>query len=187
MGVYYSLYDEVKATQAACLLLKLNGGEMDYSKCIKLLYSIEREALNRWMRPVIYDDLYSLPYGQVVSKTLDRAGYQEQKAQSFWGEHLENYNGETIRLIKECGKGKLSRAEIDLIKEIFEENKDKTPQQLFDEYHNPALFPEWKDPHASSIKTPYPDLLRILGKTQEQIREFEEDMNELTYLEEMTR
>lgn len=182
-----SLYNEIKATQVACLLLELNGGEMDYAKCIKLLYSIEREALNRWMRPVIYDDLYSLPYGQVVSKTLDRAEYQERKAQSFWGEHLENYDGKNIRLIKECGKEKLSRAEIDLIKEIFKENKDKTPQQLFDEHHNPALFPEWKDPHSSSIETPYPDLLRILGKTQEQIREFEEDMNELTYLEEMTQ
>jgi len=160
---------------------------MDYAKCIKLLYSIEKEALNRWMRPVIYDDLYSLPYGQVVSKTLDRAEYQEQKAQSFWGEYLENYDGKNIRLIKECGKEKLSRAEIDLIGEVFEENKNKTPGQLFDEHHNPDLFPEWKDPQGSSIETTYFDLLRILGKTQEQIKEFEEDMNELTYLEEMTQ
>ena len=187
MSKKHSLYNEVKATQVACLLLKLNGGEMGYAKCIKLLYSIEREALNRWMRPVIYDDLYSLPYGQVVSKTMDRAKYQEPKAQSFWAEHLENYDGENIRLLKECGKGKLSRAEIDLIQEIFEKNRNKTAEQLFEEHHNPDLFPEWKDPHGSSIETTYPDLLRILGKTPEQIRQFEEDMDELTYLEEMTR
>jgi len=183
----HNLYNEIKATQVACLLLKLNGGEMDYAKCIKLLYSIEREALNRWMRPVIYDNLYSLPYGQVVSETLDRAEYQGQKAKSFWGEHLENYDGKNIRLIKECGRGKLSRAEIDLIEEIFEENRNKTAQQLFDEHHNPALFPEYKDPYGSSIETTYSELLRILGKTHEQIKEFEEDMNELAYLEEMTR
>lgn len=185
MSKKHSLYNEIKATQVACLLLKLKGGEMDYAKCIKLLYSIEKEALNRWMRPVIYDDLYSLPYGQVVSKTLDRAEYQERNAQSFWGEHLKNYDGKNIRLIKECGKEKLSRAEIDLIEEIFEENKNKTPEQLFDEHHNPDLFPEWKDPQGSSIETKSSDLLRILGKTQEQIKEFEEDMSELAYLEEM--
>lgn len=181
-----SLYNEIKATQVACLLLKLNGGAMDYAKCIKLLYSIEKEALNRWMRPVIYDDLYSMPYGQVVSKTLDKAEYQEQKVKSFWGEHLENYDRRNIRLIKECGKGKLSRAEINLIEEIYKENKDKTAEQLFDEHHNPSLFPEWKDPHGSSKKTTYAELLRVLGKNKKEIEEFEADLDELAYLEEMT-
>lgn len=179
MGKRRSLYNEIKATQAACLLLEFNGGEMDYAKCIKLLYSIEREALNRWMRPVIYDDLYSLKYGQIVSETLDRAKYRERKAKSFWGEHLENYDRQNIRLIKECGRGKLSRAEIDLIKEVYETNKNKTPEQLFDEHHNPALFPEYKDPHGSRIETTYSELLRILGKTQEEIEEFEADLDKL--------
>lgn len=183
----HNLYNEIKATQVAVILLKLNGGEMDYAKCIKLLYSIEREALKRWMRPVIYDDLFSLPHGQVVSKTLDRAEFRERRAKSFWGEHLETYDEKNIRLIKDCGQGKLSRAEIELIKEIFEENKNKTPDQLFAEHHNPALFPEYKDPHGSRIRTTHPELLSVLGKTQEQIKEFEEDMNELAYLEEMTR
>ncbi|MCX6011552.1 MAG: Panacea domain-containing protein [Chloroflexi bacterium] len=179
-----NLYNETKATQVTALLLKLSGGEMDYAKCIKLIYGIEREALKRWLRPVIYDDLYSLPYGQVVSKTLDLAEPQNQPARSFWGEYLRTYN-DTIRLIKECGIEKLSRAEIGLVEEIYEENKDKTPRQLFDEHHNPILFPEWKDPGRSRIPTKYSDLLRILGKTPEQIEEFEEDLNELACLEEI--
>ena len=90
-------------------------------------------------------------------------------------------------MVKECEKSKLSRAEIGLIEEIFEKNKDKTPKQLFNDHHNAALFPEWKDPQGSSIETTHSDLLRILGKTQKQIKEFEEDMNELAYLEEMKR
>lgn len=180
-----SLYNEIKATQAACLLLEFNGREMDYAKCIKLLYSIEREALSRWMRPVIYDDLYSLPYGQVVSRTMDRAGYQNRDAESFWGEHIRNFDGNNLYLVKECGREKLSRAEINLIKEVFEVNKNKTAKQLFDEHHNPALFPEYKNPHRSSIETTYSKLLHILGKTQEQIEEFEKDLDELAYLEEV--
>lgn len=179
MGIRRSLYNEIKATQAACLLVKLNGGKMDYAKCIKLLYSVEREALRRWMRPVIYDDLYSLPYGQIVSETMDRAEYRERKAESFWGKHLENRDGKNIRLIKECGKEKLSRAEIDLIEEIYKENKHKTPQQLFNEHHNPNLFPEYEDPHGSRVKTTYSKLLRVLGKTQEEIEEFEADLDGL--------
>lgn len=182
-----TLYNEIKATQVAAILLELNGGEMDYAKCIKLIYNIEREALNRWLRPVIFDDLFSLPHGQVVSKTLDRAKFENQSNKSFWRDHLVTDSNDNIRLIKECGREKLSRAEIDLTKEIFQKYKDKTTRQTFDEYKDPKLFPEWKDPHGSSIETTYSDLLHLLGKTQEQIKEFEEDMNELAYLEEMTR
>jgi hypothetical protein len=182
-----SLYNEVKATQTTALLLELNGGEMDYAKCTKLLYNIEREALNRWTRPVMFDELYSLPFGQVVSKTLDKAKFENQNNRSFWREHIETYNENNIRLIKDCGRGKLSRAEIELIKEFNENYKGKTPGQMIDEHHNPKLFPEWKDPGHSRIKTSYSDLLRILGKTPEQIKEFEQDLSALKHLKAITR
>lgn len=181
-----SLYDEIKATQAAALLLELNGGSIDYAKCIKLLYSIEKEALNRWVRPVIYDDLYSMPFGQAVSQTMDRAEYRQRKAKSFWSDHIETSADDNLQLVKECGIEKLSRAEIELIKEIFESNRNKATEQLFDEHHDAELFPEWKDPHGSSIKTAYSDLLSHLGKTPDQIKEFEEHLVELAYLKKMS-
>ena len=81
----------------------------------------------------------------------------------------------------------MSRAEINLIEEIFEENRNKTTEQLFYEHHNPVLFPEYKDPLGSSIKTTYSELLHVLGKTQQEIEEFEEDMNELARLKAIIR
>ncbi len=186
-----SLYNEVKATQVACLLIKLNGGNsIDYAKCIKLLYSVEREALNRWTRPVIYDKLCSMPYGQVVSHTLDRAQGRVGSSGSYWTEHLRTEakkyaKNKIIRLIKECGVEQLSRAEIELVKEVFNINKHKTTKRLFDEHHNPTLFPEYRDPHGGSIETKCTDLLGILGKTKEEIAEFEADMHELESLQEL--
>lgn len=182
-----SLYNEVKATQVASLLLKLNGGSMDYLKCIKLLYAIEKEAINRWLRPVIYDELFSLPHGQVVSQTLDRAEYRSHPAKSFWGNHLKTTSDNTIHLTTDSGIDRLSRAEIDLIREVYQKNRDKTPEQLMNEHHNPALFPEWKNPGQSRIKTKYSDLLTLLRKTEEQIEEFETDLKELANLEALTR
>jgi len=184
---WMSLYDEVKATQVASMLLELNGGKMDYAKCIKLLYNIEREALNRWMRPVIYDDLFSLPHGQVVSKTLDKAKVENQDVDSFWQKHIRTLDGNNIKLINECGKGKLSKAEINLINEYFKKYQHQTAGQMMDEHHDPGLFPEWKNPNGSSSKTSYQDLLCSLGKTDEQIREFEEDLVELKRLKHITK
>jgi hypothetical protein len=178
-----SLYNEVKATQLASLLLKLNGGSMDLLKCIKLLYYIEREALRRWLRPVIFDTLYSMPHGQVVSQTLDRIEYRVRPARSFLSNYLTTNSDHTIHLHADCGIDKLSRAEIDLVKEIYEKNKNKTLTQLINEHHK---LPEWKDPGQSRIKTSYSDLLTHLHKSQEQIKEFEADLEELANLEALT-
>ena len=184
------LYDEAKATQVAGLLMELNDGEMDYAKCIKLMYNIEREALNRWMRPVVFDDLYSLPNGQIVSNTMNKANPENQKVKSLWREHLETIpatgNYHTIRLTKECGTGKLSRAEVELITEFHQRYKEKTAGQMMDEHHTSSMFPEYKDPKGSRIKTVYSDLLRVLGKSQEQITQFKDDLIGLAYMKKMT-
>ena len=182
-----SLYNVVKATQIASLLLRLNGGSMDLLKCIKLLYSVEKEALKRWLRPVIYDELYSMPHGQVVSQTLDRAKYRDRSPNSFWNNYLKTTPDDIIHLNQECGIEKLSRAEIDLAKEIFENNRNKSPKQLMNDHHNPALFPEWKNPGQSRIRTSYSDLLTHLCKSIEEIKEFEADLKELANLETLTR
>ncbi|MFA5309468.1 MAG: type II toxin-antitoxin system antitoxin SocA domain-containing protein [Dehalococcoidales bacterium] len=187
MDKAHSMYNEVKATQLASLLLKFNGGSMDLLKCIKLLYAIEKEALNQWLRPVIYDELYSLPHGQVVSQTLDRAEYRDRPPKTYWNKYLVTKPNNTIHIYEDCGIDELSKAEIVLTKEIYEKNKQKTPEQLMNEHHNPILTPEWKNPGHSRIKTKYSDLLALLNKTQEQIEEFEADLKELANLEALTR
>jgi len=181
-----SLYDEAKATQVGTLLLDLNNNEMDYLKFIKLLYNIERESINRWTRPLIFDDLYSMPHGQVVSKTLDRTKPENQGVATFWRAHIVNSNN-NVRLIKSANMDKLSRAEISLIKEIFEKYKDKTALQMRDEHHTPSLFPEYKDPGDSNIKTTYDGLLKILGKTDEQIQDFNLELSRIRKLKEISR
>lgn len=184
---WYPLYDEVKATQVAALLLELYGGTMDYLTCIKILYAIEREALNRWMRPVIYDGLCSMPHGQAVSQTIDRAEYRERKAKSFWSDHIETSSDNAVSLIKDPTKERLSRVEMALAAEIAQEYKEKSPSQILREFHDSSLFPEYIDPHGSSIKTTYRELLRVLGKTDEQISDFEEDIEELRRLKGIER
>lgn len=181
-----SLYDEVKATQAGTLLLNLNNNQMDYLKFIKLLYNIERESINRWTRPLILDELYSMPHGQVTSKTLDRAKPENQGVETFWRKHIVNSNN-SMRLIRNAGTDKLSRAEISLIEEMSQRYKNKTVSQMIDEHHNSALFPEWRDPGSSNIKTTYDELLGVLGKTDEQIQDFKVELSRLRKLKELSQ
>jgi hypothetical protein len=187
----FSLYNEIKATQIAAYLLSLNGGSMEYYKCLKLLYSIEREAINRWLRPVIYDNLVSMPHGQVVSQTLTRSRYRTRPAKTYWAEYLkttkekfisDETNNKTLHLMKNVGMDRLSLAEIELINEVYKANKNKSVNDIIAEHHNPKLFPEWKKTDSTSIPTEYFELLNILGKTREQIEEFDTDIKELNIL-----
>jgi uncharacterized phage-associated protein len=65
-------YSEKKAMQLSALLLKMNGGRMNYTKLIKLLYIIEREAMRRWDSPVIGDQYVSMANGPVLSRVYKR-------------------------------------------------------------------------------------------------------------------
>ena len=69
-----------------------------------------------------------------------------------------------------------------LIKEIYNRDKDKSPIQLMNEHHE---YPEYVDPGVSSIPTDYGELLKVLGKTSEQISAFKNDMRGEAYLEEL--
>jgi hypothetical protein len=176
-------YKEEKATQVAALLLSQNNGSMNLLKFIKIMYNIEREALKRWALPVTFDSACSMKDGQVLSETYDNT--KPDKPRKYWDEYIETDRSRNIvSLKKDCPFEKLSRAEIKLIKEIYNRDKNKTASQLRSEHHN---YPEWIDPGSSSIPTDYESLLKILGKNQEQIMAFKSDMYGAAHIDEIAK
>ena len=181
MSVKMPKYNEEKATQVAALLLQQSNCSMDLLKFMKIMYNIEREALGRWSFPVTYASICSMPEGQVLSETYDNT--KPHNPRVFWDEYIDtDRNRNTVSLKKSCPTGQLCRAEMSLIKEIYNRDKDKSPIELRNEHHD---YPEWVDPGNSSIPTDYIELLKVLGKTPEQISAFKNDMGGEAYLEEL--
>lgn len=177
------MYNEKKATQSAVLLLKLNDGHMNYMKLIKLLYNIDREAMRQWARPVTYDDLFSLPHGLVVSKTLDKAETGTPIYRSYWDNFIRTEGRDNV-LTEDCGDDELSPAEIDLIIRLDKKYKHKGQFDMRREHHNPRLFPEYIDPKGSSIRMSYAQVFHELGFDDDDIAEITSEMEELFLLEE---
>lgn len=181
MNIKMPKYNEGKATQVAALLLKQSNCSMDLLKFMKIMYNIEREALERWSFPVTYASICSMPDGQILSETFDNT--KPHNPSVFWDEYIVTDRSQnTVSLKKSCLTGKLCRAEISLIKEIYNRDKDKSPIQLRNEHHK---YPEYVDPGRSMIPTDYAKLLKVLGKTPEQISAFKNDMCGEAYLEEL--
>jgi len=179
MSVKMPKYNEEKATQVAALLLQQSNCSMGLLKFTKIMYNIEREALRRWSFPISYASIYSMREGQVLSETYDNAKLHSRRV--FWDEYIDREQ-DVLSLKKSCPTGQLNRAEMSLIKEIYNRDKDKSLDQLLEEHHN---YPEWVDPGDSSIPTDYVKLLKLLGKTPEQISAFKNDMGGEAYLEEL--
>jgi hypothetical protein len=177
-------YNEKKTTQAAALLLELNDGWMNYMKLIKLLYNSSREAMKRWARPITYDELYSLDHGQILSKTLDNIKGNRSSKDTYWNTYIQT-EGHSVYLLESTGCDELSPAEIELIKEMNEKYQGENQFDMGKEHHNPDIFPEWKNPHGSRIKTDYTTVLNALGFSDEDISIFKDEMRELALLEEL--
>lgn len=164
---------EKKVTQAAAQFLKLHGGPMQHLRLIKLLYLADRESIRRWSFPISFDRYFSLPYGPVLSKTLDLIKAPDEGNHSFWRQHISRPIDHEVKLQLDPGDGELSDAECDLIKETYRLVEQIGTFDLVDDLHK--TLPEWKDPNGSRLPITYLELLAILGKTSEEAQQLAEE------------
>jgi len=84
-----------KATQTAAYLLKLNGGAMNYTILLKMLYLADRASFDLYGKPIIGDMYCAMKYGPVLSTVLDlMTDPVDEKNKCYWYEFLktDNYN-----------------------------------------------------------------------------------------------
>ena len=179
-------FNEEKAAEVAGRLLYLRGGTMNYMKLIKLMYLIDREALNRWGRPVSTDRFVSMKHGPVLSRVLDLINHgPDPGAISEW-DHLisppHGADGKDVSLRSEDAPpdDELSRAEVELIDEVYREHGHKNRWQLVRMLHG---FPEWQDPEETSTAVEYDDVLEALGKSPDDIEAIKEELESVAALE----
>lgn len=158
-------FDEEKVTEAAALLLALRGGQMHYIKLLKLLYIADREAFGEWGIPVSNDNYVSMDNGPVLSQTYNLV----KDGGRVWSEYISAPFGDyEIKLTGDPPKGKkLSRAEENILRRVFEEHGNKNRWDLVDHVHK---FPEWRNPHGSSITIQVEEILQALNESPESIR-----------------
>ncbi len=159
-------FDEAKATQAAGLILTLRGGKIHYLKLIKRLYLVDREALLRWGAPVTTDRYVSMDDGPVVSNIYSLI--TEDKQKPIWAKYISPPVGDyEVKLQTDnTPTDRLSRAEENLIREIYAQHGYKNRWDIVDYCHK---LPEWQDPHGTSIPIHIRMILRAAGQDEDHI------------------
>jgi hypothetical protein len=162
-------FDQVKATQAAALFLKLAGGSLNYTALIKLLYKSDREALRRWGLPITTDKYVSMKLGPVTSNIYDliKASANPNAHPTFWSTHIRKAEDPRYLVaVLDPGISELSPSEESLIQEMFSSDGGKDRFRLADECHRD--FPEWRDPGQTSFPLDISEILAALTLTEDE-------------------
>lgn len=158
-------------------LLRRNGGRLNYTKLIKLLYLADRTALIEWGFTITGDDYYALHHGPVLSRTLDLIkGSGSEYAQSSWDEmfYTEGYDlkGEKTNRTTET----LSEIEEQILTDIDNQYKEKSYGEMIDIVHDPDVCPEWSDPGTGSVRITLDQILSVSGIPEDEAAEIVEDL-----------
>ena len=154
-----------KAAQAVAYLVQGRGGRTDLIDAIKLAYLSDRAFLERYDRPILFDDLYCMPHGPVVSATYD-AIKTEGKMQEPWSNYLQARRGYDIAVSRKLtGEDfdELSVAEERAMDDVLDEHRHRRSFKLVDWIHENCR--EWSNPRGTSVHLPYYEVWKALGRT----------------------
>ena len=165
-----------KAAQLCALFAVKDGGTIEKLKLIKLVYLAERQCLTDWQRPILFDELFSLPHGPICSSTLNgiNGSIHEQIRDDFVAR-----NGNEIVAMKNFGRDSLdeiSDAEIDIIESVWQRFGHMTASQLRNYTHENC--PEYTET-TGRIPIAYRELLEAVGTSPEEAEAIDREISEL--------
>ena len=164
-------YNPRKAAQVIAFLVQGRGGRTDIIDVVKLAYLADRSFLNKYDRPILFDELYCLDHGPVDSTTynsIKRQGVIEEP----WATYLCPRDGHTIATVREFRSdefSELSTVEERTLREILNTYADIRDFNLVQWIHDNCS--EWSHPSGSSTILPYRDVFAALGKDDPRERE----------------
>lgn len=168
-------FDETKAVQVTGRLMELSGKRsMSKSKVAKLLYLVDREAIQVKGRPVIGGRYVSTPHdGPLIGQCLEAlesgaSGRYESWERSFGSE------GKLATLKQPTGCDALSKRELAIIESVHLQYDGMTATKLHDFTHD---LPKYEDPKGCACEIPLERLVQAAtGRSPEMARSLVRDI-----------
>ncbi|MEG5137656.1 MULTISPECIES: Panacea domain-containing protein [unclassified Microcoleus] len=173
MPIQFRFHPE-KAIEAAAVFLKLHGKPMKYLGLLKMLYIADRISLQRIEQPITGDRYVSMNYGPVLSGVYDLIkGNPIDNALPLWSKFITRpeQNEHLVSLLNDPGNADLCEEEEEIIQEVYQAFGDLDPFLVAEWTHD---LPEWQDPHGSAIPIAVEDILKNVGKSDEEIGEIQQ-------------
>jgi hypothetical protein len=175
-----------KAKAAAAYLIEHSGGSQAMFYLIKMLYYADRTALINWGNSITGDSFASLQKGPIVSDIYNflkvpAVGQPQSRNAVEWRESIGRRNSadNEIFVLQEVDQSVLSEREIEVLEQarlVINQIHGSIAKWLHDN------CPEWQDPRGSSIPIDPSVILRLAGRSEEEINELEETNHQVAFL-----
>ena len=156
--------DEIKAAQITARFIKKQDGTdtQNYTKTMKLLYLVEREAMKRWNISLMGDALCWMDRGPVLSGVYDRIK-GELVPGSQWGRWFAT-RGYDLALLSDPGEDHLAEPILDLIDILHERYKNVGWERIVDIVHRICQGEQPGEPKGTSLPIDREVIFRNVGK-----------------------
>jgi uncharacterized phage-associated protein len=144
-------FNPLKTTQAAAVLLALDGNSMDRMRLLKLLYITDRELLAESGRTLTGDQALAMRNGPVLIRISDLIKGVEVSPED-WGRYLRS-EGYKVALAEDPGRGELTKRELEKLHDVTERYRSVPTPTLSARTHR---FPEWTKNYQIGASTPIP-------------------------------
>ena len=163
------MYSSEKILQVIGYILSLNAGKMNLLKLMKELYLIDRQSIELRETSISGDTYFSMDHGPILSYTLNLLSAVRDDV-GFLSDYIDITKGNLykadVKIKKETTISLLSKRDLMIIEDIHAKFLNHTPKEIEDYTHE---LPEWKNPSGSSVKIRYSDIMKALGRTDEDI------------------
>ncbi|MEO0375402.1 MAG: Panacea domain-containing protein, partial [Cyanobacteria bacterium P01_A01_bin.17] len=141
----------------------------------------DRIALERMEQPITGDHYVSMDYGPVLSSVYDLIkGKPVDQALSLWSQFISPRNENHVALLIDPGSEDLCEEEEDILKQVYQTFGHLDPFHVAEWTHD---LPEWRNPQSSAIPISVEDVLKNIGKSDENIAEIQQEAIREAYLD----
>lgn len=162
-------FQPLRATQAASLLVRLNGGRLNYTKLIKLLHLADRQALVETGSPITGDRVVNMKHGPVLSNIYRCIKGEAPECES-WSRYLRREDYDLVT-VGDPGDSELAEYDVEVLEALSRKYQRLRYHEMIDVVHQ---LPEWEDPSPALVSsTVSPErILEAAGATPDTIQEY---------------
>lgn len=161
---------ERHAAQLAAAFILKAGRALGVVRLMKLMYLAEREAMRRCGLPIVFDDIYAMREGMVLSRTFDlMTAKQGTPSTGEWAEYIAPPSHRGLRVCQGVGPTSLdvlSRPDMEVVDCVWESHGASSRDALVHEVHHhlDEWTEHWFDPKRgrSAVAVPYDKLVPMV-------------------------
>lgn len=160
-------FNEKALTQAAAVLIKREGGKMNYLKMLKLLYVAERKSLLQVTKSITGDTFTAMDKGPLLSHAYDLIKASARGESSGpWCSSIRTDDYDVV-LEKDPDNDELSEADEKRIEEVYDLLGHMNEWELVKWTHDNC--PEWRPQGGSSTDIPTREIFFAAGLEDDQV------------------